>query len=385
MHHPRTAGQRGGRDAGGVPRPRATHRRGRRGRRGLQPSPRLSDRASRTSTRSPRTRSPRTPRTPRRRRCTCRGARARASTRRACPPRRTSASGRGTRDRGRRARRARGEEVDTRWTAAAPAAHAPPSTPPSTKTRTSPWLPGRRVRSRDVLGRGRDGDGSARRGPRGDGRPTAAALSRAGTDPRRVRSRHGGVSGIRARARSCRGCCGRRELAQGARCARGDPGRDSDGGGSGVGEGGSGSRRILHGGLGASFVRVRQSRVHADDPPQARVRARRVHASQARAEREDPGNSARVVPERQRTGNRAGAVLHARVLDPGAPAAVRQRRAPDDRARQEGYRDSREFVPPSYTPGFVIPGWHETTACAVPVCVAPCQDAPVVEPEIVAR
>ena len=44
-----------------------------------------------------------------------------------------------------------------------------------------------------------------------------------------------------------------------------------------------------------------------------------------------------------------------------------------------------EFVPPSYTPGFVIPGWHETTACAVPVCVAPCQDAPVEQPDIVAR
>ena len=29
-----------------------------------------------------------------------------------------------------------------------------------------------------------------------------------------------------------------------------------------------------------------------------------------------------------------------------------------------------EFVPPAYTPGFVIPGWHETTACALPCCPA---------------
>lgn len=42
-----------------------------------------------------------------------------------------------------------------------------------------------------------------------------------------------------------------------------------------------------------------------------------------------------------------------------------------------------EFVPPAYTPGFVIPGWHETSACALPVCVAPCQDAPVIQPDIV--
>ena len=44
-----------------------------------------------------------------------------------------------------------------------------------------------------------------------------------------------------------------------------------------------------------------------------------------------------------------------------------------------------EFTPASYTPGFVIPGWHETTACAAPVCAPPCGDGNAAQPEIVAR
>ena len=44
-----------------------------------------------------------------------------------------------------------------------------------------------------------------------------------------------------------------------------------------------------------------------------------------------------------------------------------------------------EFTPASYTPGFVIPGWHETTACAAPVCAPPCGDGNAAKPEIIAR
>ena len=50
-----------------------------------------------------------------------------------------------------------------------------------------------------------------------------------------------------------------------------------------------------------------------------------------------------------------------------------------------------EFTPASYTPGFVIPGFHETTACAVPapvLCSGPgCNNssnaAPVIQPDII--
>ena len=44
-----------------------------------------------------------------------------------------------------------------------------------------------------------------------------------------------------------------------------------------------------------------------------------------------------------------------------------------------------EFTPPAYTPGFIIPGFHETTACAVPVPVYPPNNGstPVIQPEII--
>ena len=45
-----------------------------------------------------------------------------------------------------------------------------------------------------------------------------------------------------------------------------------------------------------------------------------------------------------------------------------------------------EFTPAAYTPGFIIPGFHETTACAVPVPVYPPNNngsAPVIQPDII--
>lgn len=45
-----------------------------------------------------------------------------------------------------------------------------------------------------------------------------------------------------------------------------------------------------------------------------------------------------------------------------------------------------EFTPASYTPGFIIPGFKETTACAVPAPVLPPNNpgpAPVIQPDII--